>query len=212
MFGLAYIDIAIIVVLYMVFVFFIKGVAISRLSSQRDLCTGVYPYLLVFQDYVLGNIADDINIFGGKYSEWFVHLLCLSATSKIMLGIAIYNRISLLGILIFLALFLALHYFRLRVNYTIYKDYAPNHATLFIVLSIFMNIDYLLLFAIKNNVPVSMSFQKQDEWQFQVNRAGLQRLWDEYHASDVQCTWGEYLMMRNFVPVHSSMVNYNNFF
>lgn len=211
MFGLTFFDFAIILVLYLVFIFVLKGMAISILGMRRFACNGFEPYIPCYQDCILGVIADDINIFGGKYTEWCGHLFGLSVMDLAMFFIALYNRISFLALVFVLVIFLALRQYRLRSCYAIYKDYAPKQAILFIILSIFLGIDYLLLFMIRNNVPVSMTFSKQDEWQFQSNRVVLQGLWEEYHGSDVECTWGEYLMMRNFVPVHSCMVNYNNF-
>lgn len=179
-----------------------KSIAIINIAKKRGIDNAWMGFIPILQGYVFGDIYDNINEYHDKITGFGAVLRFINLVCCILLGVCAYRHyvygftpIYTTGVFL-----LMLRIFNLKVAFKIYKDYSPQSWILLGVLSILFGIDFMILFCIRKNVPVSMCFTQADEWMFESNKPALKMLWNQYHYSRNKQTWYEFLLM-NFTPV-----------
>lgn len=179
------------------------GLAIMTIAKNRGI---KYPWLIwipIANNYQLGAVADDINEKLGNKTNYRIVLLALSIIASVIslfsyvLSAALeltassysygHGDISYTtGALIFSFLFtfialgvgIAALVFYIKTLYAIFKDYAPDNAVVFTVLSvIFSFLSGPLLFSVRNKPSFSIAKQQYE--------ANYQATYG-YHSSDWQ--------------------------
>lgn len=175
-----------------------KSIGIYTLAKRRGLSNSVLAFIPMTQEYVLGQIFDNINEYRQSYSNYRTILLILSIITTIFTSsssLLMSGDINWFLVLIIPTVWVTFRVFKLIVLFNIYKEYAPDCAIAYFILSVVLYIDFIFLFIIRKNVPVSMCFTPQEEWQFEQNNAQLQQLWEEYHSSPITCSWEQFLSL-----------------
>ncbi len=154
---------------------------IGKNRSVRGAAMAFFPY---FNTYFMGKVADDINAASGKkttHRRKLVTFMILNLVFSLIgaggsfligfaggLGITTeVNAMILLGLvvlvleLITIAFTICLMVYIYISLYAIFKEYAPNHAVLFLVLTIFLEIAPFLIFAIRNKKGQTQLLQEQ---------------------------------------------------
>lgn len=161
---LAFISIfMLILAVYAVISYIFSSIAYYQISKRRGYQKPWLAWIPFAREYLVGAIADDINIKCGKktYFGWiYLGLSVLSSTSTMAVlrdlqrlstgyGFSVGSPMtSLAGLAATIVYFLIL--------YRIYKDYIPTQTTLMMVLSvIFSFITPFVLFAIRNRPSIS---------------------------------------------------------
>lgn len=181
-------------ILILAFIYFAQAIGIYEIAKRRGIKNTWLSFIPFGQQFLLGAILDNISAY--KYKKTNYRFLLLGI---IILGYSLTyvgnNTLTLMAIVtnIYLLLLKFVYFF-------IYKDYTPKHAFTFILLSVIISCEFVFIFMLRKNVPVSMCFSMQDEWQFEVNQPRLQILWNEYHSSPQMQSWSEFLTA-NFVPI-----------
>lgn len=174
----------VIYVFFMLFALAIAGVfyaltaiALKKLSENRGYEKGWLAWIPIANNYLLGSIADSIEAYNGKNKSYRKIMLWLSIAPAasgvlmfltVILGVVLGNSSSPessfiivpIMVILYMALLagtIALAIFGYIVLYKIYKDYAPDNAVIYLVLSIFVNVTApFLLFSIRDKASVSM--------------------------------------------------------
>lgn len=173
-----------------------KAIALNVLSKRRELdLIRWLCYIPLVQDYILGFVFDSINDYRHKQTNYRFILLVLSVLTTCInsvLYVELFNygkgSIGFFAIL----LLLAFRIFKLIALFNIYKDYSTANATGLLLLSIFLGLDFIILFVIRKNVPVSMCLTLEEEL-FHENLPKLQQLWEEFHSAPQTISWSRYL-------------------
>ncbi len=161
------------ILLFMLFILFIisflfyifTSIGIYNIAKKRNI---EYPWLAFIplaQDYNLGAIVDNINAYRQKQTNNKFILLGLSIAFSMVNStkVSMFSDFGVTFGILSIIIMIAHRVYRLKILYDIYQDYAPSNAVLFLVLSTIFYIDFVFLFAIRNKVPKSMCFSKQDE-------------------------------------------------
>lgn len=181
-----------------------------EVSKRRYIPNNWLAFFPFGQQFILGAITDNIYAYKNKktyYRFIFPGLLVFPLVVYLLSDvIKLQNTTTLI---IITAIMLLHYYIFVLINkvilFVIYKEYSPKNAILFLILSIcFFVLDYVFIFVIRKNVPVSMCFKMEDEWKFKANSHKLQLLWNEYHTNEGYQTqfesWSSFLI-KNFVPI-----------
>lgn len=197
-FQIIFILIAIIVFL----IFIIKGIGIAGLAKRRNIKNSWLAFIPIMQDYMLGKIIDNINAFKYRKTYYCFWLFILSCYIIPITTICMFSHNDIPQIFyslngIFATLYRIL---TLIVCFSIYRDYSPKNWVLLGFLSIFLQIESLCLLGLRKNVPMSMCFNEEEEWQFEANQPQLKMIWQNYHYYKPMISFGEYLIMMNFTP------------
>lgn len=174
--------ICLIVFAYTAVVYILSSIAIYKLSDSRGYKNAWLAWVPVARNYVLGSIADSIDGYNGKRSH-FRHLMLWGGLLPFVLNIVFsvfgfsfgmmseFATEEALGgavamglpfMVIFYILMITVPFAVMIISYIVYykifKDYAPNSATAYLVLSIFFNfLPPFFLFAIRNKPSASLS-------------------------------------------------------
>lgn len=179
-----------------------------EVSKRRYIPNNWLAFLPYGQQFILGAIADNIYAYKNKktYYRFIFPGLLVFPLVVYFLKDTIESTVTLTMITSILLLLYSIFVLINKVIlFVIYKEYSPKNAMLFLILSIFFPVlDYVFIFVIRKNVPISMCFRVEDEWKFESNSHQLQLLWNEYHTKAGYQTqfesWSSFLM-KNFVPV-----------
>lgn len=159
-------------------VFYIfNSIALKKLAEGRQLERPWLAWVPIANGYLLGEIADDIEAYNGKTANCRKALLwlgivqtasCLLMLACALIGTAMSSAGNSDGTFYFMPIIVILYVclffastafivFRYVAAYKIFKDYAPESATIFLVLSIFLSVSYpFLLFSLRNKPSFSM--------------------------------------------------------
>lgn len=173
----------------------IGAVGINTMAKRRGIDNAWLAYIPIAQVYIVGCIIDNINAYKNKKTDFKIILLILSILGSGS-GSFVATEFSY-GIAILLSLGFRATY--LYALYFIFKDYSKDSEVLWIVLSAIFQIDFIVLFALRKKVPISMCFRAEDEWQFDANKLQLQSLWNQYHTTPQMQDWTGFLIT-NFTP------------
>lgn len=169
------------------FVFYIfNALGLYQISKKRGYKNAWLAFIPVVNSFVLGGIADNINACYQKKSSYRIWLLILNIVSTFAGGIyaivavgnffqlvqeaLIYGAVSsysgfIAETLLFSSLMslvsIAMMILNFICQYKLYSDYAPNNATLFLVLSILFSIAPFFIFAIRNKPSASLYYVNQ---------------------------------------------------
>ena len=164
-------------------IYILRSIALTRLSQNRGFDNPWIGWIPFCSGYALGRISDDINIKRGKTTNHRKILLgtniAVGALELIGLGVMIPAVVSLIqhsinygssvtgaeaaapvlagSFLIMIGAIVAIVYavFNYIALYSVFKDYAPNNAVLYLVLSLLVGgSDTIILFIIRNKAPV----------------------------------------------------------
>ena len=164
-------------------IYVLRSIALTRLSQNRGFNNPWIGWIPFCSGYALGRISDDINIKRGKTTNHRKILLgtniAVGALELIGLGVMIPAIVSLIQhsinygssnadaavaapvlagcFLIMIGAIVAIVYavFNYIALYNVFKDYAPNNAVLYLVLSLLVGgSDTIILFIIRNKMPV----------------------------------------------------------
>ena len=164
-------------------IYILRSIALTRLSQNRGFNNPWIGWIPFCSGYALGRISDDINIKRGKTTNHRKILLgtniAVGALELIGLGVMIPAIVSLIQhsinygssnadaavaapvlagcFLIMIGAIVAIVYavFNYIALYNVFKDYAPNNAVLYLVLSLLVGgSDTIILFIIRNKMPV----------------------------------------------------------
>ena len=166
-------------------IYVLRSIALTRLSQNRGFDNPWIGWIPFCSGYALGRISDDINIKRGKTTNHRKILLgtniAVGALELIGLGVMIPAVVSLIqhsinygssvtgaeaaapvlagSFLIMIGAIVAIVYavFNYIALYSVFKDYAPNNAVLYLVLSLLVGgSDTIILFIIRNKrIPVA---------------------------------------------------------
>lgn len=132
----------------------ISAMGMYTMAKRRGIPHAFLAWIPVASSYLLGSVADHINSFKGKKSNYAVLLVALSgATLAISWFVAWVFPAA--GLLTF-PLSIALLVFTYMAVYEIFKDYAPKNAVVFLVLGIIFGIYWIFIFALRNKQPVTL--------------------------------------------------------
>ena len=164
-------------------IYILRSIALTRLSQNRGFSNPWIGWIPFCGGYALGRISDDINIKRGKMSNHRKILLGTNIAVGVLellgLGIMMPGFVSLFRysfnygtsnadavvaapvlagcFLIMIGCIVAIVYavFNYIALYNVFKDYAPNNAVLYLVLSLLVGgSDTVILFIIRNKMPV----------------------------------------------------------
>ncbi|MDD6237478.1 MAG: hypothetical protein PUB00_08880, partial [Clostridiales bacterium] len=164
-------------------IYILRAIALTRLSQNRGFSNPWIGWIPFCGGYAIGRISDDINIKRGKMSNHRKILLGTNIAVGVLelLGFGImfpgtvslfqhglsfetYNMDRMIAVpflagylLLMIGCIVAIVYavFNYIALYNIFKDYAPNNAVLYLVLSLLVGgSDTVILFIIRNKVPV----------------------------------------------------------
>ena len=134
-------------------VYVLQSLALQTMARHRGIANPWLAWVPVGSSWLLGAIADDINLRRGKKTSYAMVLLvvtaaCMGASFSLFL-------IPFVGLFsgLFSVAVLVVYYVTL---YEVYRDYAPKNAVLYLVLSILMGIHWLLLFILREKRPLTL--------------------------------------------------------
>lgn len=137
----------------------LRALSLHTMAKNRGLENAWLAWVPVGCNWLLGQIADDINRRQGKKTNYSLVLLVLSAAaaaggfSLVLLPLsALFS--AALSIAVSVVYFIAL--------YDIYQDYAPKNAVVFLVLSILLSLQWLLLFILRDRLPLTLNGDPQN--------------------------------------------------
>lgn len=178
-----------------------KAIGFYTIAKRRGINNPWLAFIPLAQEYIMGDIYDNINAYKFKQTNYKILLLVLVLITSTSSG---YTNVSMFALSTFLfwvtsIVSIVFRVFSLIAIFNIFKEYSPKNAVLFLVLSICLYVDFIFIFAIRKNVPVTMCFAPQDEWMFEANRPRLQSLWNQFHSIPQMQSWEQFLMA-NFTP------------
>lgn len=161
--------------LFSVAIYIFEAIGLYSISKNRGLNYPIFAFFPVFSTYLLGKVSDDIQSKKNKKSNYAVLLTVLEIVLIFILFImsvfavllifemgknsAEYQIVSLLAFLLLcfavFAISIATSIFIYIALYRIYKEYQPQNATLYLVLSILFGnvVIAALFFIIRNQKP-----------------------------------------------------------
>lgn len=134
-------------------VYVLQALAVHSMAKRRGIENAWLAWVPVASGWILGSVADDINARRGKKTVYGPVLLVLTAVG------AAGSFSMFLQPLLWLAaapLSLAVMVVNYIVLYEIFNDYAPKNAALYLVLSILLGIQWILLFLLREKRPLSL--------------------------------------------------------
>lgn len=136
----------------------LKGIALNVMAKRREIgVMGLLCFVPILQNYVLGAVFDDINEIHKPTSYRYILLVLSIVTACVGSVVAIdfmyYSHISI-GLFAILVT-LAYQVCKFIVLYKVYKEYSPTSAVGLLILSILLGLDWVILFVIRKNEPVS---------------------------------------------------------
>ena len=122
--------------------YILSALGLKKLADNRGIENSWIAFIPVLQVYILGLLIEDLEIFGYEIPELPIVLPIMLAINPIIAKIPVVG--SLFSLLSFIVFCFALH--------KLYKLYAPESATLYIVLSIVLPfMGPILIFSIRDN-------------------------------------------------------------
>lgn len=143
--GLLIVALLIALVAYILF-----ALGLSRMAKLRGLDNTFLAWIPVANAYLLGKVADDVNRYLGKQTNYRTILLVLSIISFAGGFIPVVGALASFGCGIAMIVVQAI------ALYAIYKDYSPDNAVIMLVTSIIFSISFIFLFAIRNKRPITL--------------------------------------------------------
>ena len=134
-------------------VYVLQALSLQTMAKRRGIANAWLAWVPVGSSWLLGAIADDINLRQGKKTSYAIVLLVVTAACM-GAGFSLF-LIPFLGLFsgLFSIAVLVVYYIAL---YEIYRDYTPRNAVLYLVLSILLGIHWLLLFLLRQKRPLSL--------------------------------------------------------
>lgn len=137
----------------------LRSIGLYTLAKNRSIENAWLAWIPVGSSWLLGQIADDINFRQGKKTNYSLVLLVLTAASAaggFSLVLLPFSALlsAPLSIAVSVVYFIAL--------YDIYQDYAPRQAVVFLVLSILLSAQWLLLFILRGRLPLTLNGDPQN--------------------------------------------------
>ncbi len=173
-----------------------NALGLYEIAKRRGLKNPWFAFVPLGQQYLQGEILDSISAYRGLKTSYRFIIVGIITISFILVG---FSAVSGLASTILLICFNIYSFFTKDIYFFIYKDYFPKHAIACVIVSLFIYCEFIIVFAIRKNVPVSMCFKREDEWQYETNKPTLQMLWNEYHSTPQIQSWTEFLTA-NFTP------------
>lgn len=152
---------------YSVLVYVLGGIGMYTLGQKRGMKNAFLAFIPIANVFFLGKIADDIGLTMNKKTNYAQKLLifCIMDFAiafflvplSVVIGLATGNVAIIIGMLMFFVYivlmvisicYMVFYYIAL---FKVYKEYSPNNAVLFEVLSILLSLYPFFLFAIRNN-------------------------------------------------------------
>lgn len=183
--------------LIIISLYFLVTYGIFQMAKKRGIENPWLAFIPITSSFIIGKILDNINSYRDKQTNFKMILLVLTLIPSIVSGLGITTSAitTIVSVLTY-----ALRFITLLIVFAIFRDYDPKHARLFFILSIFLYLDFIFLYIMRDKVPISMCFRLEDEHKFEANQPKLQLLWDEYHSQPQMQSWTEFLT-QNFVPI-----------
>ena len=156
--GVIALAVALVVLAFAAATYVLRSMGLYTMAKNRGIDNAWLAWVPVANNWLLGEIADDINRRKSKKTNYSLILLVLTAAgaaggfSLILLPFsALFSApVSIAASVVY---FIAL--------YEIYQDYAPQNAVVFLVLSILLSVQWLLLFILRGRLPQSLGGQVQ---------------------------------------------------
>lgn len=136
----------------------LRSIGLYTMAKNRGIENAWLAWVPVGNSWLLGQIADEVNSRQGKKTNYSLILLVLTAvTAAGGFSLVLLPFSALLSAPLSLAAsvvyFIAL--------YDVYQDYAPKNAVVFLVLSILLSAHWLLLFILRDRLPLSLQAEPQ---------------------------------------------------
>ncbi len=152
-----------------ILVYLFMAIGLYRMGKNRGMTNAYLAFIPVADIYYLGALRDRINAANGKKTNYRVKLLTVYLVhfgciffESLFQGMAMASNMTAFMALTtifslastgFMITYIVFYYIAL---YTVFKEYSPNHAVVFLVLSILFGITTpFFIFAIRNKVGTS---------------------------------------------------------
>ena len=145
--------IAAIVAVFAIAVYVLRAIGLYTMAKRRGLANPWLAWIPVADQFLLGAVADDITRLRGRRTNYSIILLVLSASGMVVSCTAF--AAPLAGFITW-PVSIAMMVFLYMAVYEIFKDYAPQNAVLFLVLSVLLSLYWVFLFVIRNRRPVTL--------------------------------------------------------
>ncbi len=132
----------------------LESIGLYHIARCRGIDNAFLAWIPVGRMYLLGRIADQIEMHEGKNTKYSLILLicgCVTFFSGVLTGLFDFPGILSWGFVIVSMVFTYISY------YQIFRVHAPQRATLFLVLSIVLGLGPVFVFAVRNRVPTDMA-------------------------------------------------------
>ena len=140
------------------------SLSLYKIAQNRRIPNPWMAWIPIVNGYLLGNIADDINAYSNKNSNYKIILLVTNIITSGVGGIMFAVISTTLNdgshfTLILRLILLAQTIIQLFALYIIFKDYKPNSAVVYLILCIFIPISLpFILYSLRNKPSISMSY------------------------------------------------------
>ncbi len=149
----------------------LRALGLYTMAKNQSIDNAWLSWIPIASTYIMGRLSEASPyvkrkvpkmhvIFPSVIGGYIVLSIIFSIVMQISIAPAIINEFKGINIPLFAGsmIFFVLSSFVIRalhlfVLYHIYKTHAPENATLFIVINIFIAIDFVFLFALRNKVP-----------------------------------------------------------
>ena len=151
---------AIVAIVLIVF-YVLESIGLYHIAQCRGIDNAFLAWIPIGRMYLLGSIADQIEMHEGKNTRYSLILLifgCVSFFMGVFTGLFDFPVILSWALMIVSAVFTYISY------YQILKVHAPQRATLFLVLSIILGLGPVFVFAVRNRVPTDMAPPPQNTY------------------------------------------------
>ncbi len=132
----------------------LESIGLYHIAQCRGIDNAFLAWIPIGRMYLLGNVADQIEMHEGKNTKYSLILLicgCVTFFSGVLTGLFELPWLLVWGLSIATTVFTYISY------YQIFKVHAPQKATVFLVLSILLGLGPIFVFAVRNRVPVDMA-------------------------------------------------------
>ena len=140
------------VIAFALVTYVLQSVGLYTMAKRRGIQNPWLAWIPIGNRWLLGALADDAHFRRGRRTSYGIILLAVTAASALSgLGLLVNPLIGIFSGLAGLAA-MVVYYI---VLYEVYQDYAPKNAVLFLVLSILLSVQWVILFILRSRRPVS---------------------------------------------------------
>lgn len=168
---LAYVGFILIYLAIIIGAYVLRALGLYTMAKNQAIDNAWLSWIPIADTYIMGRLSEASPYVKRKVPKMHVILpsviggyivlsIILPLVFQISLIPSILNEFDTMNIPLFAGIWIffiltafAIRALQLFVLYHIYKTYDPDNATLFLVINIFVSIDFIFLFALRNKMP-----------------------------------------------------------